>query len=127
MNITSLIEKAAALDINWKHFDFHNVKDTLAHKYVINIEFEEEKIAVLSLKNTIVGYLCLDYPIFFIENEYYADIHSILNQFDYIQYINVENISKQSLSVNPEIYNKYFYYFENMDRFSAEYFYSYNI
>ncbi|MFC3161494.1 hypothetical protein SAMN05443633_101589 [Chryseobacterium arachidis] len=127
MDITSIIKNAVASDINWKHQDFHYIVDILSKRYFITIDLEEEKVAILALKNTVTGYLCLEYPLFFIENKFYSEVRLILNQFKYLKYIKVDSLSEQSLTVNPETYNKYFNYFENMDSFSAEDFYFYNI
>jgi capsular polysaccharide biosynthesis protein len=127
MNITSIIEKATTLDINWKHFDFQNIVDVLSKNYCVNIEIVEERIAIIAIKNVIIGYLCLNYPLFFIEDKYYSEIKLLLNQFNYLQYINVNNLFEESLSVDAETYNKYFNFMENLENFSAEDFYFYNI
>jgi len=127
MNITSIIEKAITIGINWKHFHFHNIVDILSNNYCVNIEIDQEKIAIVAIENIIIGYLYLNHPLFFIENKYYSEIKSLLNQFNYLQYINVNNLFEESLSVDAETYNRYFNFMENLDNFSAEDFYFSNI
>ncbi|MCS3532030.1 hypothetical protein [Chryseobacterium sp. JUb7] len=127
MNITSIIESVISLNINWKHSDFHNIIDILSNNYYINIEIDEEKIATIVIKNSIIGYLCLDYPLFFIENKYFSEVKFLLDQFSYLQYINVNSLLEKSLSVDAETYNKYFNFMGNLKDFSAEDFYFYNV
>lgn len=127
MNITSTIKSAIGLNINWKHSEFHKIVDILSGGYCVQIESDEEKLASISVKSTIIGYLCLDYPIFFLENIYYPEIRFYLSEFKSVHYINVKSLSERSLSVDAEIYNRYFHFMEDSDNFSAEDFYFYNI
>ncbi len=87
---------------------------------------ETERIAILNLGNNI-GYICLNYPLIFIENQYALQVKNILHTFHDIEYIIVDTLSDPKLSVDPDIYNTYFDFMENLNAFSAEDFYFYNV
>lgn len=127
MDITNFIKRAINLDVNWRHLDFLNVIDILSKNYFINYEVNEEKIAVIQKNDDIVGYLYLKYPLFFIESEYFSPINLILNEYNYIQYIKVDSINHEYLYVDKILYDKYFDYMENVNNFSAQDFYFFNV
>lgn len=127
MDITTYIEKAVNLKVNWKYCDFYDIIAELTKLFNINYEFEVEKIAVVEIENKIIGYIYTNYPIFFIEDEFILQIKTILSKYDYIQYINVDSFNHEYLSVDKTLYNKYFDYMDNLNNFSVRDFYFYNI
>lgn len=127
MDITETLQAAVHSNNYWKHSDFSSITNTLSNHYSVDIEMEAEKIAVLSLGNKIIGYICLNYPLIFIESQYALQVKSLLHPFHDIEFIIVNTLSNQYLSVNPDIYNAYFDFMENLNAFSAEDFYFYNV
>ncbi|GEN65728.1 hypothetical protein [Chryseobacterium rhizosphaerae] len=127
MDITAILQKAIYANMNWKHSIFFSVIETLSHHYITDIEIDSEKIYVLSTENKIIGYICLNYPLIFIENNYASQVDNILSAFDSIQYIRVKTLHDQYLSIDPDIYNTCFDYMENLTSFSAEDFYFCNV
>lgn len=127
MDITPIIRKAIDSNNNWKHSAFTSVIELLSSHYDIDIEIDTEKIAVLSLKNKTIGYICLNYPLIFIESEYVLQVKNFLYTFNNVEYIIVDTIFNQYLLINSYIYNSYFEYMENLTAFSAEDFYFYNV
>ncbi|GEJ43393.1 hypothetical protein CRS_00010 [Chryseobacterium sp. ON_d1] len=127
MDITPIIRKAIDSNNNWKHSAFTSVIELLSSHYDIDIEIDTEKIAVLSLKNKTIGYICLNYPLIFIESEYVLQVKNFLYTFNNVEYIIVDTIFNQYLLINSYIYNSYFEYMENLTTFSAEDFYFYNV
>ncbi|MEN5308419.1 hypothetical protein ABE425_12970 [Chryseobacterium cucumeris] len=77
--------------------------------------------------NKTVGYICLNYPLIFIEKLYALQVKNILHTFRDIEYIIVDTLSNPYLTVDPDIYNAYFDFIENLNAFSAEDFYFYNV
>ncbi|MFP3831987.1 hypothetical protein [Chryseobacterium sp. SIMBA_028] len=55
-----------------------------------------------------------------------SQVRNVLHTFNDVEYIIVDMISHQYLSVDTDIYNSYFDYMENLNAFSAEDFYFYN-
>ncbi|AZA98116.1 hypothetical protein EG359_00155 [Chryseobacterium joostei] len=127
MNITETLRKVVHSNNYWKHSDFLSVMETLSSHYDIDIEIDSEKIAVIVLENKTIGYTCLNYPMIFIENKYASQVRNVLHTFNDVEYIIVDMISHQYLSVDSDIYNSYFDYMENLNAFSAEDFYFYNV
>ncbi|MCQ9641629.1 hypothetical protein MP478_19790 [Chryseobacterium sp. WG14] len=127
MNITTFIEKAINLKVNWKHYDFFDAIDELTKFFNVSYEADVEKIAVIEIKDNVVGYLYVNHPLFFIENIYSTQVKTILDKYDYIQYINVDSINHEYLSVDKVLYDKYFDYMDNTNNFSAQDFYFNNI
>lgn len=128
MDITEILQVAVHSDNYWKHSDFSSVTETLScHYYNIDIEMETEKIAILNLGNKTIGYIFLNHPLIFIENQYSLQVKNVLHSFHYIEYIIVDTLSNPYLSVDSNIYNTYFNFMENLNTFSAEDFYFYNI
>lgn len=127
MNITNLIEKAINLDVNWRYYDFFDIIDELKKIFKVNYELGVEKIAMIELSNNIVGYINSNYPFIFIEDKFLPEIKKILYKYNYIQYINIDSVNHKYLAIDRTLYDKYFNYLENTDRFSAEDFYFYNI
>ncbi len=127
MDITPIIRKAIDSNNNWKHSAFTSVIELLSSHYDIDIEIDTEKIAVLSLKNKTIGYICLNYPLIFIESKYVLQVKNFLYTFNNVEYIIVDTIFNQYLLINSYIYNSYFEYMENLTAFSAEDFYFYNV
>lgn len=127
MDITETLQAAVHSNNYWKHSDFSSITNTLSNYYSVDIEMEAEKITVLSLGNKIIGYICLNYPLIFIESQYALQVKSLLHPFHDIEFIIVSTLSNQYLSVNPDIYNAYFDFMENLNAFSAEDFYFYNV
>ncbi len=127
MDITPIIRKAIDSNNNWKHSAFISVIELLSSHYEIDIEIDTEKIAVLSLKNKTIGYICLNYPLIFIESKYVLQVKNFLYTFNNVEYIIVDTIFNQYLLINSYIYNYYFEYMENLTAFSAEDFYFYNV
>jgi hypothetical protein len=80
----------------------------------------------LKLKITLSD-LYVNHPLFFIENTYSTQVKTILDKYDYIQYINVDVINHEYLSVDKILYDKYFDYMDNTNNFSAQDFYFNNI
>ncbi|WPO89544.1 hypothetical protein [Chryseobacterium sp. HR92] len=101
--------------------------ETLIPHYSIDIEMEVEKISVLNLENKTIGYICLNYPLIFIESQYALQVKNVLHTFHDIEYIVVDTLSTPYLSVDSDIYNSYFDFMENLNAFSAEDFYFYNV
>ncbi|MDR3024816.1 hypothetical protein [Chryseobacterium sp.] len=127
MDITETLQTAVHSNNYWKHSDFSTVIETLIPHYSIDIEMEIEKISVLHLENKTIGYICLNYPLIFIESQYALQVKNILHSFHDIEYIIVDTLSNPYLSVSPDIYNVYFDFMENLNAFSAEDFYFYNV
>jgi hypothetical protein len=127
MDITNFVEKAVNLNVNWKHFDFYDITEMLSKNYIVNYEVNEEKIATIQIENELVGFLCMDYPLFFIEDKKLSEIKILLQEYLYIQYIPVDSINNQYLSVDKALYDKYFDYMDNINSFSANDFYFNNI
>jgi hypothetical protein len=127
MDITTFIKKAVNLEINWKYCDFYDIIGELTKFFNINYESEVEKIAVVEIENKIVGYIYANYPIFFIEDKFLFQIKTILHKYDYIQYINVDSFEHEYLSMDKELYDKYFNYMDDLNSFSVLDFYFYNI
>ncbi|MGI9651095.1 hypothetical protein [Chryseobacterium sp. RLHN22] len=127
MNITNFIEKAINLDVNWRHYDFFDIIDELKILFKVSYEPSVEKIAMIELSNNIVGYINSNYPFVFIEDKFLTELKNILYKYDYIQYISIDSVNHKYLSIDRTLYDKYFNYLENTDRFSAEDFYFYNI
>lgn len=126
MDITQSIQKAINSNTNWKHSDFGSAVDALSLNYHVDIEINAEKIGVLSSEEKIIAYVHLNYPIILLENNYSQQIKSILSSYK-IQYIMVNTLDDQCLSVDPDIYNTYFDYMRHLDNFSADDFYFYNV
>ncbi|GAA4160693.1 hypothetical protein GCM10022217_25120 [Chryseobacterium ginsenosidimutans] len=127
MNITTFIKKAVNLEVNWKYCDFYDIIGELTKFFNINYESEVEKIAVVEIENKIVGYIYANYPIFFIEDKFLFQIKTILHKYDYIQYINVDSFEHEYLSMDKELYDKYFNCMDDLNNFSVLDFYFYNI
>lgn len=127
MDITETLQTAVHSNNYWKHSDFCSVMEVLSSHYDINIEMDTEKITALHLGNKPIGYICLNYPLIFIESQYALQVKNLLHTFHDIEYIMVNTLSHPYLSVNPDIYNAYFDFMENLDAFSAEDFYFYNV
>ncbi|MGI9581970.1 hypothetical protein ACR1PO_12205 [Chryseobacterium sp. RRHN12] len=127
MDITEILQAAVHSNNYWKHSDFRSVIETLSYHYSTDIEMETEKIAVLNLGNKTIGYICLNYPLIFIESLYALHVKNILHTFHDIEYIIVDTLSNPYLTVNSDIYNAYFDFMENLNAFSAEDFYFYNV
>ncbi|ATN04669.1 hypothetical protein CRN76_04250 [Chryseobacterium indologenes] len=88
---------------------------------------DTEKITILRLENKTIGYICLNYPLIFIESQFALQVKNVLHTFHDIEYISVHTLSNPYLSVNPDIYNVYFDFMENLNAFYAEDFYFYNV
>ena len=88
---------------------------------------ETEKIAILNLGNKTIGYICLNYPLIFMESQYALQVKNALHSFHEIEYIIVDTLSNPNLSVDHDIYNAYFDFMENLNAFSSEDFYFYNV
>ncbi|RXM41130.1 hypothetical protein BOQ62_02420 [Chryseobacterium sp. CH21] len=101
--------------------------ETLKPHYNINIEMDTEKVVVLLLGDKTIGYICLNYPLIFIESQYALEVKNIRHTFHDIEYIMVDMLSNPYLSVDPDFYNAYFDFMENLNAFSAEDFYFYNV
>lgn len=127
MDITNFVRKATNLNINWKYGDFHDVIEILSTKYIVDYEINEEKIAVIHIKDEIIGFLSLNYPLFFIVNNHLSQLKSLLEKYNYIQFINVDSIAKKYLSIDNTLYNTYFDYIDNTNSFSAQDFYFNNV
>ncbi|MFN1217998.1 hypothetical protein ACKW6Q_13595 [Chryseobacterium kwangjuense] len=127
MDITESIQKAVTSNINWKHNDFEPVVNALSIEYQVDIEIYAEKSATLNSEKKVIGYIYLNYPIIFLESKYSSQIRSILNSFSDIQYIIVNTLYDQCLSIDEDIYITYFDYMGNPEAFSAEDFYFYNV
>lgn len=127
MDITEILQAAVHSNNYWKHSDFSSVIEALSFPYRTDIEKETEKIAILNLGNKTVGYICLNYPLIFIEKLYALQVKNILHTFRDIEYIIVDTLSHPYLTVDPDIYNAYFDFMENLNAFSAEDFYFYNV
>lgn len=127
MDITETLQTAVHSNNYWKHSGFISVMGALSFHYDIDIEIDTEKISVLGLENKTFGYICLNHPLIFIESQYASQIKNILHTFYDIEYIIVDTLSTPYLSVNPDIYNVYFNFMENLSAFSAEDFYFYNV
>ncbi|MDQ0780992.1 hypothetical protein QF044_000846 [Chryseobacterium sp. W4I1] len=81
MDITQNIQEAINSNTNWKHSDFESVVNDLSLNYHVDIEINAEKFGVLSSEEKIIGYICLNYPIIFLENKFLPEINFILNNF----------------------------------------------
>ncbi|MDR6372938.1 hypothetical protein J2795_004126 [Chryseobacterium bernardetii] len=127
MDITETLQAAVYSNNYWKHSDFSSVMEALIPHYNIDIEMDTEKITILRLENKIIAYICLHYPLIFIESQHALQVKNILHTFHDIEYIIVDTLSNPYLSVNPDIYNVYFDLMENLNAFSAEDFYFYNV
>ncbi|MDR4954759.1 hypothetical protein REB14_21470 [Chryseobacterium sp. ES2] len=127
MDITETLQTAVHSNNYWKHTDFISVVEVLSFHYDINIEMDIEKITALHLGNKPIGYICLNYPLIFIESQYALQVTNLLHIFHDIEYIMVNTLSHPYLSVDPDIYNAYFDFMENLNAFSAEDFYFYNV
>lgn len=127
MDITETLQTAVHSNNYWKHSDFSSLMEVLSFHYEINIEMDTEKITALHLGNKTIGYICLNYPLIFIESQYALQVKNLLHSFHDIEYIIVNTLSHPYLSVNPDIYNAYFDFMENLNAFSAEDFYFYNV
>jgi hypothetical protein len=127
VDITEILQAAVHSNNYWKHSYFSSVIETLSYHYSTYIEMETERIAILNLGNKTMGYICLNYPLIFIENQYALQVKNILHTFHDIEYIIVDTLSDPKLSVDPDIYNAYFDFMENLNAFSAEDFYFYNV
>ncbi|WP_347216054.1 hypothetical protein [Chryseobacterium sp.] len=127
MDITEIIQRAMDLNNNWKHSTFSTVTENLLSHYEVDLEIDSEKIAVLRLNNNTIGYICLNYPLVFIETKHASQINDILFKFNNIQYITISTLDIQCLTINSDFYNSYFNYMENLNAFSAEDFYFYNV
>ncbi|WP_129056041.1 MULTISPECIES: hypothetical protein [unclassified Chryseobacterium] len=127
MDITEILQIAVHSNNYWKHSDFSSVMETLKLYYNSDIETDTEKLTTLLLGDKIIGYICLNYPLVFIESQYALHVKNILQTFHDIEYIIVDTLSNPYLSVDPDIYNAYFDFMENLNAFSAEEFYFYNI
>ncbi|MFS4470450.1 hypothetical protein [Chryseobacterium sp. T20] len=101
--------------------------ETLKPHYNIDIETDTEKYTTLLLGDKTIGYICLNYPLIFIESQYALQVKNILHTFHDIEYIIVDTLSTPYLSVDPDFYNAYFDFMENLNAFSAEDFYFYNV
>ncbi len=101
--------------------------ETLKPHYSINIEMDTEKFTTLFLGDKAIGYICLNYPLIFVESQYALQIKNVLHAFHDIGYIIVDTLSNPYLSVDSDIYNAYFDFMENLNAFSAEDFYFYNV
>jgi hypothetical protein len=113
--------------VNWRHFDFYDVINILSKFYVIHYKTNEEKIALIESENNIIGYLCLNYPIFFIKYKNFQEIQLKISKYNYLQCIVIDSIVERSLKVDRLTYGKYFNYMDDIDNFSAEEFYFYNV
>ena len=127
MDITDFIEKAIKVDANWRYFDFYAAIDILSKTYLVDHEINEEKIAIIQNEDNTLGYLYLKYPFFFIKSEHHSLINSLLSEYSYIQYIKVDSIYHEYLSMDKLLYDKYFDHMENINNFSAQDFYFCNI
>mgnify|MGYP000196171465 CR=1 FL=1 len=127
MDITETLQAAVYSNNFWKHSDFSSVIETIEVYYDIDIEMDTEKFTTLLLGDKTIGYICLNYPLIFIESQYALQVKNILHIFHDIEYIIVDTLSTPYLSVNPDIYNVYFDFMENLNAFSAEDFYFYNV
>lgn len=127
MDITEILRTAVHSNNYWKHSNFRSVIEILSYHYYTDIETDTEKIAILHLKNKIIGYICLNYPLIFIESQYALQVKNVLHTFHDIEYIVVDTLSTPYLSVDSDIYNSYFDFMENLNAFSAEDFYFYNV
>lgn len=128
MDITEILQVAVHSDNYWKLSDFSSVTETLSyHYYNIDIEMETEKIAILNLGNKTIGYIFLNHPLILIENQHSLQVKNVLHSFHYIEYIIVDTLSNVYLSVEPDFYNIYFDFMENLNAFSAEDFYFHNV
>ncbi|MDQ0065355.1 hypothetical protein [Chryseobacterium lathyri] len=127
MDITKSIRKAVNSNTYWKHGIFQSVVNALSIDYQVDIEIYAEKFATLISDKQVIGYIYLNYPIIFLESKYSSQIHSILNNFSDIQYIIVNTLYDQCLSIDEDIYATYFDYMGNPEAFSAEDFYFYNV
>ncbi|OCA68660.1 hypothetical protein BBH99_15025 [Chryseobacterium contaminans] len=127
MDITEILQTAVHSNNYWKHSDFSSVTEALSSHYSTDIEMETEKITLLNLGNKTIGYICLNHPLIFIENQYALQVKNVLHSFHDIGYIVVDTLNNQCLSVNHEVYHKYFNWIENLNTFSAEEFSFYHI
>lgn len=127
MDITNFVKKAINSNEDWRHFDFYDVTKILSIEYIVNYEINEEKIATIQIENEIIGFLLIDYPLFFIEDKYCLQIRMLLQKYYYIEYIVVNSINQKKLSINEALYNEYFSFMDDTNNFSAQDFYFYNI
>lgn len=97
--------------------------EVLILHYNVDIEMDTGKITILRLANKTIGYICLNYPLIFIKSQYALQVKNVLHTFHDIKYISVNTLSNPYLSVNPDIYNVYFDFMENLNAFYAEDFY----
>lgn len=127
MDISETLQTIVHSDNYWKHSDFSSVMEALKPHYNTHIEMDTEKVVVLLLGDKAIGYICLNYPLIFIESQYALQVKNILHTFHDIEYIMVDTLSNAYLSVDPDFYNAYFDFMENLNAFSAEDFYFYNV
>lgn len=127
VDISETLQTAVHSNNYWKHSDFSSVMETLKPYYNSDIEIDTEKLTTLLLGDKTIGYICLNYPLIFIESQYALHVKNILHIFHDIEYIIVDTLSNPYLSVAPDIYNAYFDFMENLNAFSSKDFYFYNV
>ncbi|WP_185245841.1 hypothetical protein [Chryseobacterium bernardetii] len=81
MDITEILQTAVHSNNYWKHSDFSSVTEALSSHYSTDIEIETEKIAILNLGNKAIGYICLNHPLIFIENQYALSVKMFFIHF----------------------------------------------
>ncbi|ALR31282.1 hypothetical protein ATE47_12445 [Chryseobacterium sp. IHB B 17019] len=107
-DITIKIKNALSYKGNWKISDFFFIIELL-EKNRIDISFweNEENWATLLNDNIAIGYLWKMFPILIIEDNYLNLVKLNLQNYTFINTINVENLSFKTLKLEDGILSDY--------------------
>ena len=120
-NITEILKKVIANNVNWAFSMFYIVIDTLKNNGVNASFWEgEENWASILVNNKAVGYVWKKYPLIILEKDIASLIKEQLKDIEVICYIEVDSLNKDFFKIEGDELKGYFENFHNFNSFTME-------
>ena len=126
INITRQLISAASVDVLWRTHSFYDFLELAKNiGYTVSYWEGEEDWAAISLNNKIITFVWHIYPLVFVNSEGLNTTNVLLNDFNFLVVIKVDNFVEQSLIIDTEVINQFGLTLNNYI-FSVEDFWFYN-
>lgn len=129
-DITNLIKNSISdhKDILWRIQEFYFVIELLKKdQYEISFWEDEENWASVLYENKVIAYIWKKYPLIFINSKWLNFFSECLNAFQYITFIDTENLHMKEFTITQNDLNDIIDEGLNKRCFSAEDFWFYTI
>lgn len=119
--IDEIIKSTVSSNVDWEFLMFYLVIDALQSAGVqVSFWEGEENWASIHVRDKIVGYIWKKHPLIIIERESIPDFKSMLIDYEPINYIEVDSLSRDLFKLNDDGLKRYFDCSIDFDLFTME-------